>query len=144
MRILSKYFSPVPHQLVRDGHLSRIQAPAASLYLFLICVGDKSGVSYYSDSAVRQRVNVANIQQAREELINADLIAYDKPLYQVLSLPAPAQTEARPAIQSAAIQSAAMPVSAKPIANIAENLRLKNDFNEHLQQYLNRIDGGRL
>lgn len=57
------------------------------MYLFLVIVGDRSGMSYYSDRAVSERVNLSNVATAREELINADLIAYTRPLYQVLSLP---------------------------------------------------------
>ena len=117
----------MPHQLIRDGHLSRLQPSAVSLYLFLICVGDKNGVSYYSETAISQRVNLDSVSQARQELINADLVDYDKPLYQVLSLP----------VKSAEIntpQSAAM--------DSAQTVQLKNDFNDHLKQYLKSIDGG--
>jgi hypothetical protein len=126
LRILTKYFSPVPHQLIRDGHLARLQPSAVSLYLFLICVGDKNGVSYYSDVAISRKINLKDISQSREELIRADLVGYDKPLYQVLSLP----------VNSAAIntpQSAAM--------DSAQTVQLKNDFNDHLKQYLKSIDG---
>ena len=139
MRTLTKYFSPVPHRLIRDGHLGRLQPPAASLYLFLICVGDKNGVSYYSDSAVKQRLNVENLKQAREELVCADLLAYDKPLYQVLSLPV------KP-VNAIAVSKPAGTTSAPFLSaemNSAQSIRLKNDFNDHLKQYLQSIDGGR-
>jgi len=126
VRILTKYFSPVPHQLIRDGHLSRLQPSAVSLYLFLICVGDKNGVSYYSETAISQRVNLDSVSQARQELINADLVDYDKPLYQVLSLPGKSVAVSSPL--PAAISS-------------AETVQLKNDFNDHLKEYLKSIDG---
>jgi len=44
-------------------------------------------LSYYSDKAIRQRSGVSDIKSSREELITRDLIAYNAPFYQVLSLP---------------------------------------------------------
>lgn len=126
VRILTKYFSPVPHQLIREGHLARLQPSAVSLYLFLICVGDKNGVSYYSDAAISRKINLKDISQSREELIRADLVDYDKPLYQVLSLPGKSVAVSSPL--PAAISS-------------TETVQLKNDFNDHLKEYLKSIDG---
>lgn len=50
-------------------------------------VSDRRGMSYYSDRAVYKHINVENIFPVRQELIDADLIVYAKPIYQVLSLP---------------------------------------------------------
>ena len=46
-------------------------------------------LSYYSDATLSQRLRLSapRLAQARCELIALDLIAYDPPLYQVLSLP---------------------------------------------------------
>jgi len=59
------------------------------LYLFLAGVSDKSGISYYRESTIQNRIGITpkNIIKAREELLGKDLIAYETPLYQVLSLP---------------------------------------------------------
>ncbi len=59
------------------------------MYLFLTAVSDKHGLSYYADTtlALRLRTSEAAIFQAREELINYGLVAYQAPLTQVLSLP---------------------------------------------------------
>jgi hypothetical protein len=59
------------------------------LYLFLVTVADVQGVSYYSDRAIGQHLKMDSValSAARQELLDADLIAYRKPLYQVLSLP---------------------------------------------------------
>ena len=60
------------------------------LYVFLVSVGDKEGVSYYGDTTIggRLRITADTLARARSELIEKDLIAFERPLYQVLSLPA--------------------------------------------------------
>lgn len=67
----------------------RLGRNAVFLYLFLSTVSDKQGLSYYKDETIAERtgIGVAQLPQAREELLHRDLIAYDPPLYQVLSLP---------------------------------------------------------
>ncbi len=87
MRNLPKFYSWVDHRLIHDGHLRKLSSDAATLYLFLLTVGDRFGMSYYSDRAVCKRINIGDIYSVREELIAADLIAYAKPVYQLLSLP---------------------------------------------------------
>lgn len=77
-------------------HLSR---EAVLLYLFLAAVADKHGLSFYSDNALsgRLRLSLPILEQARQELLQRDLIAYQLPLVQVLSLPAPGvQRRAQP------------------------------------------------
>lgn len=82
------HFSWVDHRLVRDHHLERCGAEALALYLFLIIVGDAEGLSYYSEASIARSLSMdtAAVQSARAELIQADLIAFRHPLYQVLSL----------------------------------------------------------
>jgi hypothetical protein len=62
-----------------------------ALYLFLVTVADGSGLSYYSDQGICQLLPLdgAALSRARRELLAAGLIAYQKPLYQVLALDAP-------------------------------------------------------
>lgn len=62
---------------------------AILLYFFLTGVSDKWGLSYYSDLAIgsRLRLEKSVIVNARDALIAHDLIAYQSPNYQVLSLP---------------------------------------------------------
>ena len=62
---------------------------AVVLYFFLAAVSDKDGLSYYSDTGIAQRLKMreASVAAARAELEFHDLIAYEAPLYQVLSLP---------------------------------------------------------
>jgi hypothetical protein len=67
-------------------------APALALYLFLVTVADADGLSWYSEAALCRQLSwsVTQLQVARAELQQAELIAYRRPLYQVLDLaPAP-------------------------------------------------------
>ena len=52
-------------------------------------MADAQGLSFYSDAAIGRRLTMdqVSLSAARQQLIQADLIAYRKPLYQVLSLP---------------------------------------------------------
>ena len=79
----------------RADHLSR---DALLLYFFLCAVADQNGLSYYSDItlAARLRLSATAIEQAREELLFRDLIAYQPPLTQVLSLPVIDQRRSTP------------------------------------------------
>lgn len=88
LRKVPRQFSWVDHRLVRDSHIDDLSHAAATLYLFLVTVGDHKGLSYYSDAIVIQRLGMdeGTLQQARINLIQADLIAWKKPLYQVLSI----------------------------------------------------------
>jgi len=73
---------------VRDGYLHECSHQAAALYLFLITVSDVKGLSYYSDHSICKHLTMDNciLSESRVELIRLSLIAYKKPLYQVLDL----------------------------------------------------------
>ena len=96
LRAVPSQFSWVDHRLVRERHLERCPSEALALYLFLVTVADAKGLSYYGDASVRARLGWGEGQlgPARRALMEADLIAYEAPLYQVLSLdPAPSASE---------------------------------------------------
>ena len=81
-------FSWVDHRLVRDGHLQGRSASALALYLFLVTVADADGLSWYCEETLCRQLSCepAQLQRDRTELQQAALIAYRKPLYQVLDL----------------------------------------------------------
>ncbi len=89
LRQLPPHWSWVDHRLVRDEHVGRCDAPALALYLFLLCVADAQGLSYYSDRSICQRLRWEEsvLAAARSQLQKAEFIAYEKPIYQVLELP---------------------------------------------------------
>lgn len=91
LRRVPESFSWIDHRLVREGHISRIGLEAQALYLFLVTVCDAEGLSYYSDAKSAQLLGIGAEQLAkgRRELIDAGLIAWERPLYQVLALDTP-------------------------------------------------------
>lgn len=89
LRHIPTGFNWVDHRLVRHGYFPKADPPAWSLYLFLLTVSDVQGLSYYSDAALSRHLKLDPIAlaDARKQLIQADLIAHKKPLYQILALP---------------------------------------------------------
>ena len=73
---------------MRERRLESCPLEAWALYLFLVTVGDAQGLSYYSDASLTARVPLDRheLRHARSALIVAGLIAFEPPLYQVLSL----------------------------------------------------------
>lgn len=69
-------------------HALSLSREAILLYFFLAAVSDKAGLSYYSDTtiAARLRIEEVAVVRARDELEIRDLVAYEPPLYQVLSI----------------------------------------------------------
>jgi hypothetical protein len=81
-------WSWVDRRFLRE-HGDYLSRDAMLLYLFLAAVADRHGLSFYSDNALasRLRLSASALVQAREELLDRDLIAHQLPLVQVLSLP---------------------------------------------------------
>ncbi len=88
IRKIPRSFSWVDHRLVRDRHIEDLSHSQAALYLFLVCVADDKGLSYYGDPALMAKLHMDQgaLNRARSGLIKNDLIAWQKPIYQVLGL----------------------------------------------------------
>jgi hypothetical protein len=88
LRQVPPSFNWVDHRLVRDHYIERCDCTSLALYLFLVTVSDVQGLSYYSDASLCRRLKMDPLQlsAARALLQKAGLIAFEKPLYQVLSL----------------------------------------------------------
>jgi hypothetical protein len=101
VRLVPEQFSWIDQALVQWGLIDQCDARAAALYLFLVTVADAQGLSYYGavTLAKRLRLSESELLAARRQLIELDLIAYQSPLYQVLSLHegAPHKPHCRPA-----------------------------------------------
>ena len=97
IRKVPRHFSWIDHRLVQDRHIENCSHAAAALYLFLVTVGDANGLSYYGDKSITKRLSMdqSTLNKARADLIHTGLIAWQKPLYQVLSLDRP-QCEKQP------------------------------------------------
>jgi hypothetical protein len=82
-------FSWIDQRLVRENFLRHGEPGAWALYLVLVIVADSQGLSYYSDATLSRLLKLEPLQlsRARQQLVAAELVAYQKPLYQVLALP---------------------------------------------------------
>jgi hypothetical protein len=82
-------WSWVDRRFLRE-HGDYLSREAMLLYFFLAAVADRHGLSFYSDTTLANRLHLAPqvLAQARQELLDRDLIAHQLPLVQVLSLPA--------------------------------------------------------
>jgi hypothetical protein len=91
LRRVPPQFSWIDQRLIRDRHIERCDVHALGLYLVLVTVADAQGVSYYGEASLARLLSMPTVvlRQARTHLIRLDLIAYEQPLYQVLSLDPP-------------------------------------------------------
>jgi hypothetical protein len=88
LRRVPPQFSWVDQRLFRGVRTARCDGDALALYLFLVTVADAQGLSFYSDASIARLLGWETLQltAARQRLLDADLIAYGQPFYQVLSL----------------------------------------------------------
>jgi len=91
LRQVPPQFSWIDQRLVREGHVEHCGLDALGLYLVLVTVADAQGLSYYGEASLERLLSMSapRLMAARAELIRLDLIAYERPLYQVLSLDTP-------------------------------------------------------
>jgi len=82
-------FAFLPHRLLRDGFLSSLAPDEQRLYLFLVLAADRQGISFYSCDRICSVLEMIldDYIQARNGLLEKDLIAFDGCRFQVLSLP---------------------------------------------------------
>jgi hypothetical protein len=82
-------FSFIPHRFLTDGFLSALDPHQLLLYFFLVLAGDRYGLSFYSCDSIcgLLKISTDSYLQARDALIEKDLIAFDGSLFQVLELP---------------------------------------------------------
>lgn len=97
LRKVPPQFSWLDHRLIRQARLRDCDPPAWALHLFLASVSDERGLSYYSESSLLRelKLDTPTLLRARQQLVQADLLAYEKPLWQILGLD-PAPDPARP------------------------------------------------
>lgn len=81
-------FGWIDHRLLREAYIGRCSPQALALYLLLACASDAQGLSYYSDPRAAQLLllEAGALRRARRELMDMGLLAYEKPVYQLLSL----------------------------------------------------------
>ena len=88
LRAIPSQFSWVDQRLFKEGRCSPCKSEALALYLFLLTVSDSQGLSYYGDVSLSRilHLDAHQVCAARQQLIDCHLVAYQKPLCQVLSL----------------------------------------------------------
>jgi hypothetical protein len=89
IRRINGGFSFIPHRFLADGFLACLDQKELLLYLFLILVSDRHGLSFYSYDSICSllQMNLSQYVEARDGLMEKDLIAFDGTIFQVLDLP---------------------------------------------------------
>jgi hypothetical protein len=82
-------FSFIPNRFLRDGFFVSLTRDELAMYLLLVLVADRNGVSFYHYDTLCSILELTLEQylDARNALIDKDLVAYDGTRFQVLSLP---------------------------------------------------------
>ena len=117
VRKITGSFAFIEHRFVRDGFWSSLSQHELLLYVFLVLVADRTGLSYYSFDKICAllQLSLDDYLLARNALIKQDLIAFDGHLFQVLSLPlTPVRQPARP-LHSAPHMAQADPATIRQI-----------------------------
>ncbi|MCJ7541253.1 MAG: hypothetical protein MUO88_16515 [Desulfobacterales bacterium] len=88
VRRITGSFAFIEHCFLRNGFWESLTHYELLLYLFLILAADRNGVSYYSYDKIYSllRISLDEYLNARNALIDKDLIAFDGYFFQVLSL----------------------------------------------------------
>ena len=89
LRKINGGFSFIPHRFVLDGFLAALRQKELLLYLFLVLVSDRNGLSFYSYDTICTLLELSLDEYiaSRNSLMDKDLIAFDGTLFQVLDLP---------------------------------------------------------
>jgi hypothetical protein len=89
VRTIRGSFAYIEHRFLRDGFFSALSHHELLLYFFLVLVSDRHGLSFYNYDKICSllQMDLEVYLQARNQLIQKDLIAFDGRIFQVLSLP---------------------------------------------------------
>ena len=91
VRTMPAQFGAVDRRLVYQQHIRRMSVEQIALYLFLQCVSDAEGLSFYSDERICEELHFSlnGLWKTRDALVGAGLLLYRRPIYQLLNLPQP-------------------------------------------------------
>ena len=102
VRKIEGSFAFIEHRFLRDGFWSSLDQLELLLYLFLVMVGDRKGISFYCYDRICTLlgISVDDYILARNALINKDMISFDGKFFQVLSLPEKVVLTSRPPLKN--------------------------------------------
>jgi hypothetical protein len=102
-------FAFFPNRFLRDGFFAAVGPAERELYFLLVLAADRHGLSFYHYDSLCSllQMQLETYLQARNALIERNLIAFDGTRFQVLSLPE------------------------QPVTQPARELRTPDDFAEH-------------
>jgi len=82
-------FAFLPHRFLRAGFFASLAPDQLRLYVLLVLAADRHGLSFYHYDSICSLLEIPleTYIQARNALIDKDLIAFDGTRFQVLSLP---------------------------------------------------------
>lgn len=88
VRAVPENFSWIDRRFIGERLIESLTRDEILLYLFLVTVSDRDGLSFYGDATIAALLKIcaADLTAARTGLVAADLIAFRRPLYQVLSI----------------------------------------------------------
>jgi len=89
VRTMPKQFCAIDRRLVYQKHIRAMSIEQIALYVFLECVSDAEGLSFYSDARICEYLSfsISGLQRAREGLVQDRFLLYGQPIYQLLNLP---------------------------------------------------------
>ena len=89
IRKITGSFSWIDHRFISGGFIRDLSREEILIYLFLVAVSDRQGLSFYHDDRICSllKIDLASLGEARENLSERALIAWRSPVYQVLALP---------------------------------------------------------
>jgi hypothetical protein len=97
-RVLAPPFAWVDRRFLLNGFLEGLAPQENLLYFFLVLVADRDGLSFYNYDKICQllKLDVDDYIQARNGLVDKQLIAFDGRQFQLLALPKAALSKTRP------------------------------------------------
>ena len=103
IRKITTSFAFIEHRFLRQGFWSSLSHHELLLYLFLVIVADRNGLSYYCYDKICSLLQICVDEYilARDLLIEKDLIAFDGSLFQVLSLPQKSRSSSTAVLKTA-------------------------------------------
>jgi hypothetical protein len=89
VRKIEGSFAFIEHRFLRGGFWKSLRPHERLMYVLLVLVSDRHGLSYYSYDKLCSLLDCSadDYVEARDGLIEHDLLAFDGTLFQVLSLP---------------------------------------------------------